>query len=216
MSLPELFNRTQVRIYSEGAPAGPEGVAVPAGEAGATEGPLPGVGNSLDFRLERQKQTQWCWAAVTVSIARFYDGGSTLTQCQLVNEEFGAEAHGFNCCASGGSADCNQPWYLNQALERAGLIEPDGMKAGTTSFEDFGREVDARRPLACRIGWDKGGGHFIVLTAYSTDFGPAVPVQWVSGEDPIAGPFDYHYVKFLVSYGSADKGKWSHSYFTRP
>src|SRR5436190_707981 len=44
-------------------------------------GGAPMCGNPLRFTMQLQQQTQWCWAAVSVSINLFYHPASGQTQC---------------------------------------------------------------------------------------------------------------------------------------
>jgi len=37
----------------------------------------------LDFEIQQQERTKWCWAAVAASVARYYDPLSTFTQCSI-------------------------------------------------------------------------------------------------------------------------------------
>jgi hypothetical protein len=156
--------------------------------------------------MQTQTREEWCWAAVSVSVSRFYEAQSPWTQCRLVNSELGLT----NCC-SGASAACNQPWYLEFGLQR---VKHLAVKLGSSvSFADVGSELEARRPLACWIRWPDGTGHFVVLNGYATDFGATPPAQWVSVQDPRYGHSDYPYLKFLTSYRKV--GTWVFSYFTK-
>ncbi|HEX8456083.1 MAG TPA: hypothetical protein VF656_02080 [Pyrinomonadaceae bacterium] len=98
MSLPELFERTRVRLK----------LVVPHSVLEV----LPGVGITLPFVMQTQKREEWCWAAVSVSVAKFYNSQSPWRQCQLVNNQLGLA----NCCPSGGPAECDQPWFWNWDL----------------------------------------------------------------------------------------------------
>src|SRR5215212_9673493 len=92
-------------------------------------------------------QTQWCWAACSVSVAQFYDNASTWTQCAVVNAEFGQTT----CCQNGSTAQCNQPWYLDLALTRTGNLA--SWSAGTAMIA----QIRSGRTLGARIGWSGGG-----------------------------------------------------------
>lgn len=197
MPLPEIFERTRQSL----------GLDMPAPGERALGAELTGAGTTVPFPMQPQKREEWCWAAVSVSVLRFYEAQSTLSQCQLVNDELGLD----NCC-SGASDECNQPWYLEFGLERVGHLA--SKLESSASFEDVGGELDGRRPLGCWIQWPDGTGHFVVLNGYATDFGATPPAQWVSVQDPKYGHSDYPYLNFLVSYRKV--GTWSFSYFTQP
>lgn len=196
MALPEIFERTRQSL----------GLDSPAGGGPAAE--LAGVGRTVPFSMQPQKREEWCWAAVSVSVSRFYDAQSPWSQCRLVN----AELQLTNCCSNGGTGACNQPWYLEYGLERVGNLS--GKSEASLPFDEVGGELDGGRPLGCWIRWPDGTGHFVVLNGYATDFGATPPAEWVSVEDPRYGHSDYPYLKFLVSYRKV--GSWTFSYFTRP
>lgn len=157
----------------------------------------------LNFNMQAQQQTNWCWAAVATSVALFYNPSSTWTQCTLVNAELGETT----CCSNGGSAACNKPWYLDKALQRVGQL--DSWSSGAMSFANVRAEIDNSRPLGVRIGWSGGGGHFVVVDGYLNDAS-----QQVAIEDPWYGASDMSYTAFSSSYQTS--GSWSHSYETQP
>jgi len=66
-------------------------------------GGAPMCGNPLRFTMQPQQQTQWCWAAVSVSINLFYHPASGRTQCAVANTAMGQTT----CCQDGSSAQCN-------------------------------------------------------------------------------------------------------------
>ncbi len=157
----------------------------------------------LTFNMQTQQQTNWCWAAVSTSVALFYDPSSTWTQCAVANGEMGETT----CCTSGGSAACNQTWYLDLALQRVGHF--DNWSGGAMSFADVRSEIDVGRPLGVRVGWSGGGGHFLIIDGYLAD-----ATQSVGIEDPWYGPSDMGYAAFSTSYQTT--GSWTHSYETQP
>jgi hypothetical protein len=67
---------------------------------------------NLNFAMQTQLQSEWCWAATSSSVSHFYDLASTFTQCSIVNNQ----QNQMTCCADGSTPQCNTPWYLNQAL----------------------------------------------------------------------------------------------------
>ncbi|HET6998210.1 MAG TPA: papain-like cysteine protease family protein [Solirubrobacterales bacterium] len=156
----------------------------------------------LNFTIQRQEQTQWCWAAVSTSIARFYDAGTSWTQCRVA----GAELNSSTCCEDGSSSECNQPWYLDRALNRAGALA--GMEAPpSTGLGRAPDEIQDGRPVCVRIGWSGGGGHFIVIEGYRYDR------EQVALEDPWYGSSDLPVNSFRTAYQGT--GSWTHTYLTK-
>src|SRR5262245_35787098 len=79
---------------------------------------VAGTSQCTGLTVEHQQQTNWCWAAVSNSVSRYYDPSSTWSQCTIANAELGHSS----CCTNGGSAACNQPWFLDRALTRVGCL----------------------------------------------------------------------------------------------
>lgn len=189
MSLPKLLRTTKQKLK-------------PSATLSLTGGG-PTAAATLPFNQQTQEQDQWCWSAVTVSVSRHYDASSSWTQCSLVNTELNRG----DCCWDGSGSDCNKPWTLDRPLSRTDNL--DRMQGSSAPFSDLIVEIDQSRPLACRIGWFSGGGHFVVLHGYSdSDQG-----SWVTVADPFYGPSTYVYDVFRSSYRSS--GSWTHSYYTQ-
>lgn len=157
----------------------------------------------LEFTMQFQQQTQWCWAALSVSVSRYYTPWSGWTQCEMVNQEKGQST----CCQDGSASECNQPHVLDAPLDRAGVLNV--MHLGTVAYDAIRDEIDAGRPVAWRIGWSGGGGHFAVIEGYQR-FG----AQWVAVDDPWYGSSDAALFT-LTSGGYQGSGTWTHTYFTR-
>jgi hypothetical protein len=160
-------------------------------------GALPSQG-ILPFTVQHQLQSQWCWAAVTSSVANYYKNPAW-TQCRIVNDRLGQTV----CCGQGSSAACNRPWYLDQALSRVGDLE--NYIASPLSLAQIRTEIDAGRPVGVRIGWRNGGGHFVAIGGYSGQ-------NIVDVHDPYWGYSSVDYMTFRTNYRGL--GMWTHSYRT--
>ena len=157
----------------------------------------------IDFTMEHQLQTQWCWAATSVSVVKYYRPSSGWTQCAMVNAERGPTT----CCVDGSSDACNQPNVLDSPLQRARVL--DHMQNGEVSYDAIKGEIDAGRPLCWRIGWSGGGGHFAVIEGYRI-FGE----EWVAVDDPWYGASDVS-LSTITGGNYQGTGDWTHTYFTR-
>lgn len=153
---------------------------------------------SVFFPMETQQQSQWCWAAVSVSTASYY-GDPAWSQCALVNAELGETG----CCANGASSACNQPWSLQAALTRVGHLS--SFSLGRLGERDTEAQIAAGRPVAVRIDWGDGTGHFVVVSGMEPD-------DIVTVEDPLNGTFSGPYSSFAAAY--LGSGSWSHTYLT--
>jgi Papain-like cysteine protease AvrRpt2 len=160
----------------------------------------------LNFTMQNQRQTLWCWAATTVSVSAYYDPQSEWTQCAMVNAEKGLAT----CCEDGSRVECDQANVLDAPLSRADVL--DHKQRGAVGYDVIRREIDAGRPLAFRVRWSGGGGHFAVIEGYRS-----VGDKWIAVEDPEPG---YTAVDLSFSTLTGDMyrgtGSWTHTYFTRP
>ncbi len=160
--------------------------------------------HSLNFTMYRQEQANWCWSAVAVSVSQFYSAASPWnSQCQLASQELGR-----TCCPAGNDPHCDVPWYLDRALTRTNNYNTFG--SGAAPFAGVQTEVSSGRPLGVRIGWSGGGGHFVVLSGYST----TATNQYVTVEDPIFMQSTLTYAAFCTTYQGS--GVWTHSFWTQP
>jgi len=170
---------------------------------GLTTTPLGGAlpaRRVIPFTLQHQNEMQWCWAAVTASVAAYYQNLGW-TQCNLANNQFGQTT----CCTNGSSTACNEPWYLDRALGRVGNLA--NFTAGALSLTQIQSEIDAGRPIGVRIGWPGGGGHFVTITGYSDQNVINVQDPWYA---PQGAAVDYRTFRFVYQ-GS---GQWTHTYQT--
>lgn len=166
----------------------------------------------VTFSIEHQKQDQWCWAAVTISICKSYSDPAWQQQCDLVNQIFAPIRGGTDCCQDGGSNSCNMSWSLSDALSTVGHLAPPVQ--GVVSFEDLNEEIEVnQRPVAIRVMFaDLNTAHFIVLVGCEQT---AEGGQWVKIADPsgTAGNItSIEYSALLDNYRPS--ALWDESYFT--
>ncbi len=166
------------------------------GEAAGTEW------HGLGLAMEPQRNTEWCWAAVSASIARFYETQSSWTQCAIVNLELGQTV----CCAEGSASTCNRPFVLEAALALVDHLGRDF--AGPLAFADITAEIDAGRPIGVCIDWTGGGGHFVSIDGYSRED------EMVEVRDPMFGASRMPVSSFPGRYQGG--GTWGWTYLTRP
>jgi hypothetical protein len=166
--------------------------------------PAASLNVGINFVMQHQVQDEWCWAAVSVSVALFYSSGSPWTQCSLVCDELADPT----CCVDGSTPSCNQPWTLDTALTMTGNLLT--WTSGVVSPVDLQAQLSSNRAVACRIGWSGGGGHFVVISNYRDDGN----VKEVHVKDPLFGDSDYNYTLFQIAYRT--NGAWTHSYYTTP
>jgi len=125
----------------------------------------------------------------------------------MANQELGQTT----CCQSGSTAQCDQPWYLDRALNRTGNLNK--VSWGAASFAQVVAEIKQNRALGVRIGWAGGGGHFVTVTGYD-DSDPANQLVYVADPDPGTAPAWVAYTTLVNSYKGS--GSWTHSFHTQP
>jgi Papain-like cysteine protease AvrRpt2 len=157
---------------------------------------------TLNFNMEAQTQSQWCWAATAKSVSHFYSGLSPWTQCKIASQELGE-----TCCVSPVPGPCNKPWYLDKAFTRTNNFV--SMQGGTASWETVRDELDKGLVVGARIGWSGGGGHFMVIHGVSR----IGTTRYLHIDDPIYGKSILTVDEFSTNYQGS--GSWTHTYFTQ-
>lgn len=126
------------------------------------------MGKILDFKIQRQVLSQWCWAAVAASVCDFYDDTSYGSQCLFVSKEIPGN---FDCCQSsqddGENSACNRGMNLGDALWDC----HHGLKvdADPADFSMVVDELNAEHPVACNVYWKDGTVHALVICGYTDD-----------------------------------------------
>ena len=161
----------------------------------------------LSLKVQRQERTEWCWAAVSVSVARFFRPNSTHTQCDIAGSVLNLP-----CCngtQTAPSDSCNTPHALHPVLGRYHLLA-DLPIVKPLAFDQVRTEIDAGRPVCVLIKWlDNQGhvtdrGHFIALNGYRVT--PAQK-QFVSVTDPMYGASEIAFNQFISDKGGYRDGR---------
>src|SRR5215472_9392812 len=120
---------------------------------------------TLQFKMQRQILSQWCWAAAAASVCDFYEDASYGSQCAFVSSVTGLGDCCQSCQADGEASVCNQPYNLGSALWES----HHGVKVKPDS-PDFGKvkgEIEAERPVACNVYWADGSAHALAIYGYT-------------------------------------------------
>ena len=158
--------------------------------------------NLINFTMQHQQQTNWCWSATAASVAVFFDSATSWTQCSLANAELGRN----DCCGTGASGACNVGWYLDLALRRAD-DHLSSMLSRSASMLEIKTEIDSDRPMCLRVAWQGGGAHFLAIDGYNRD------LDMLSVDDPWYGASDVTASTLRSSYQGT--GTWTHTYWTQ-
>ena len=165
----------------------------------------------MPFRIEQQQETNWCWAAVSVSLDHYFNSESTLSQCQIADKVLPGDC-------------CNDPDSCNQTMKLQDVLRPRGRLSsamvGYPPFQQIKSELDANRPLAVRIAWFDGGAHFVVICGYSVMQSGVRKIliadsfhgEFVDGT--YLGIWEIDYDLFPEYY--QDGGDWTGTFFLQP
>lgn len=159
---------------------------------------------NINFVMQHQEQTMWCWAASTVSVAKYYNSAAPWSQCTLVNAEFNRNDA---CVAAGQVSPCNQGNWPDHPLQTVGHFN-QRLDNALTSLQ-IGAEIAKSAPVALNVSWRGGGGHILALRGRSLVNG----VEHVSVGDPWYGDSDWTYDAFRNNYQGT--GTWNVSYTTK-
>jgi hypothetical protein len=161
---------------------------------------------NLNFVMYHQEQTWWCWNAATVSVTKYYEANSQLTQCALANTVFNRA----DCCvAAGQTSPCNQGNWPDGPLRTVRHLN-QVINSPLTPAQ-LGAQIAKSAPVVCNIAWpNNGGGHIVALRGRSLVSG----VDHVSVGDPWYGDGDWTYNAFQSNYQNIG-GTWNITYQTQ-
>jgi hypothetical protein len=151
----------------------------------------------MPFQIQTQLQDLWCWAAVSASISSYYSPRSRWSQCEIASYVLGG-----NCCATPGQY--NVAAYLQDALQVIAKLR--GIVRRSLSFEDIRAELLRGNPIAVRIGWRGGGGHFVIIRGCHERDGR----QFLNIVDPFWADTIQLYEEFCDSY--LGQGRWTDTF----
>lgn len=198
-----------------GSPVTPSGGLSPTTAAAAPAGGALAVGSGkggYPFAMQTQTEDNWCWAAVAASTSLHYNSFSGWTQCRVANSIL-YRPTGVDCCASGSDPECDVEWYLDKALTAtSNLLD---VRVGAVGFTDLTHLLNADRPLAARVEWAGGGGHFVVFHQWEKT---ASGMEFVIVAVPYYGGRTVPYNDCVHRYPATGRttGMWTHSYWPQP
>jgi hypothetical protein len=156
---------------------------------------------SRRFVVEPQQQPEWCWAAVAVSVEKYFNPASPLRQCDVATSVVGGDP-----CREPVPAD--KPEALDVALRKINRLKKSVSRP--LSFNELRQEIDANRPLCAGIRWRSGGGHFVILSEY--EIAPS-GARHVHVEDPLNPSGTLNFDEFTNFYYG--DGEWVESYLVQ-
>ena len=164
------------------------------------------MNTTLAFDLQRQSQTNWAWAAVAVSIARFYNPRQNFTQCSLACWAFDSG----NCCDNPVSPACNKPYSLDNALQHT--FNLNITREVALSFDEVLAQLQRARPVCVQLQWTgQSGSHLCVIYGCNNE---RENERTYTIADPYLGKRVVLAADFPRNYGEG--GTWTHTYLTKP
>jgi hypothetical protein len=158
----------------------------------------------LNIHLQPQLLERWCWAAIASAMMRYYHskdvGQATIAESVLAISCDGYETNELV------REQCNQNTKLYKVLEYANCYSH--WTPGKPAFERIQFEINAGRPLCCRIEWYKGDAHYVLIKGYNA------LAQELFIEDSLHGPANVSYKSFPSEYKTSG-GAWTETYWTK-
>jgi hypothetical protein len=168
---------------------------------------------AINFKIEKQEHSDWCWAAVASSVDRYFNPKSPWCQCRLASrmaklEKLKVRTCG-NCKTRRPTAEaCNQPWYLQKALKIVGRLKGQPLP-GPLSFSKIRKTLEAGKPVCVMVLWGKGPeAHFVVISGCVKG---AHGERWLDIEDPDMGSATWLFEEFRSNY-QYYKGRWNFTF----
>src|SRR5215218_1984149 len=158
----------------------------------------------LSVPLHYVEESNWCWAACAVMVARYY-GDGFIQQCMLADYLFGQT----NCCSTPSAFVCNKG-ALSELVctlyQGACALQCHGQN-GDISLASIQFEIDQGRPIQCNFDWSVGGSHTVIVRGYYES--PTPLYGYVHVNDPLEGEGAITYEDLQSAYGL---GVWNYTY----
>jgi hypothetical protein len=162
------------------------------------------------FHLQKQQMLNWCWAAVAVSVQRFFDPESSMRQCDMV-QTLNPDVK--DCCGNPIPAPCNKVGLLQDALTKVACLQK--VIRGPLSFSQIQEQMSAGLPVCVRIGWNGGSevsGHFVVINGWGLS---PTDVPLVHVLDPYFSNGVWPYAALISAGYQQGNGQWTDTFLVK-
>jgi hypothetical protein len=163
------------------------------------------------FINEEQEYDNWCWAAVSANVYRYFHPEAPKRQCEIAKEFLTLQqvANADECCSENLPTALNQVEKVQDTLKSIRVLKKI---AEPLQFEDLQKQIDASLPVCARIQWpEQGRAHVVVIIGYGVT---ASGEEWVDIADPFAGYLCVPYEWFRDCYLDLG-GEWTHSFLLK-
>jgi len=163
----------------------------------------------MRFDLQPQEKTNWCWAAVTASLNKFFANGYPIRQDQVVND----------CREDLEDIEVkgdNQTLVITKALDTMDLRSMRCYYA--ISLDEIRRQMQLGLPVPIHIEWKGGGGHYVVITGVGPPHPKGDSHTWLRVADPnVTDEARETTVPRYITYNALKtryrgNGEWTHTY----
>ncbi len=167
--------------------------------------------NPLNFTIEQQICSEWCWAAVASAVCKCYNDPDAPSQRDVVDIVLGAPSGSHCNCEQDPSSPCNAPMSLPSVLDQVGHARDDTGRSMT--FEQVVAEIDRQRPIVVQVALDDlaASSHAISIYGYGNDRTVLI-ADPMHPDDKITVSFD----DFVASRPTAFHGTWQAGFRTLP
>jgi len=209
MKVPEFLAPQLIEIPKSGTGSPSADEPLGGHPTGESVGGRPSRALLEGFSIPPQERPNWCWAAVTVGIARFGLPSRVQTQCELATSALRKlkvinETSNCGCTEDG----CDRAIKLSVPLTIAGVHR--NMHSKAAKFENVVTEIMGRRPVACHVSWpvENHPGHFLAVGGYTDLPEEGRRIDVFDPDGTIDAPL---YEEFLKRYTKIG-GKWDYTY----
>jgi hypothetical protein len=114
------------------------------------------AGNIASYPAIQQEETNWCWAASSVSILKYL--GTNESQCGFVMNAKPADVACYNVAEDITTVIQTFIWPYGKTVSGY---------TGSLSWANLKTEIDNSKPIYVSWKWESGGGHAVVVYGYS-------------------------------------------------
>jgi len=164
--------------------------------------------NTNQFPVERQRMSNWCWAACTVSLCNFYARSEIFSQPQIVARILNMPG----CNSSMPFPSCNKIFDFGLALNDVGHLDGNEVE-NPLSAGDLLNSLNRGRPIGCQMDIPQIGGHAVVIISGRSDNSGLLVLRVA---DPSDGSILTMSFVALRNNFRGLGGRWVRSYFTKP
>lgn len=164
---------------------------------------MPHNASVHNFEIEQQLMSQWCWAAVAVSVRRCYDTDFAVTQPQFASAMLQMPQ-----CQQSPFSECDQRFSLQVALDQLGVFR-DKLEEPCTP-EVIAAEIKNDLVIGCQLVQNGFDGHYIVIKGVGSGNGQNLLLEIA---DPLDGASRFITLRqLLFDYNNA---QWEQTFFTK-